>query len=160
MEVFLCVRCFDQIKKLMFFPTRKAVDDRREVVGGVGLGRVWFFFVPGLFKMPGTPKKIAGLITHYFGGNRTPKLGNSDFETTSKQGLTGRGSRVYPNDRGSRVYPNGRDSGARPGRGSRVYPYGRGSRVRPGRGRGGARASPSRFALCTRSRFGLQPHHN
>ena len=37
--------------------------------------------------MPGTPKKIAGLITHYFGGNRTPKFGNSDFETTSKQGL-------------------------------------------------------------------------
>jgi len=37
--------------------------------------------------MPGTQKKIAGLITHYFGGNRTPKLRNSDFQTTSKQGL-------------------------------------------------------------------------
>jgi hypothetical protein len=46
-----------------------------------------FFCVPGLFKMLGTQKQIAGLITHYFGGNRTPKLGNSDFETTSKQGL-------------------------------------------------------------------------
>jgi len=64
-----------------------------------------------------------------------------------ERALTGRGSRVYPNDRGSRVYPNGRDSGAGPGRGSRVYPNGRGSRARPGRGRGCARASPSRFAL-------------
>ena len=54
--------------------------------GAIGSGAI-FFGVPGLFKMPGTPKKIAGLITHYFGGNRTPKLGNSDFETTSKQGL-------------------------------------------------------------------------
>ena len=35
-----------------------------------------------------TQKQIAELITHYFGGNRTPKLGNSDFETTSKQGLS------------------------------------------------------------------------
>ncbi len=43
-----------------------------------------------LFKMPGTPKKIAGLITHYFGGNRTPKLGNTDFKTTIKQGLRGK----------------------------------------------------------------------
>ena len=47
-----------------------------------------FFCVPGLFKTPGTQKQIAGLITHYFGGNRTPKLGNSDFETTSKQGIS------------------------------------------------------------------------
>jgi len=77
------------ISERYYFGTRKHFEVE---YGGREGGCDWvgcdFFCVPGLFKMPGTPKKIAGLITHYFGGNRTPKLGNSDFETTSKQGLT------------------------------------------------------------------------
>ena len=55
--------------------------------GGYDWGGCNFFDEPSLFKMPGSSKKIAGLITSFFGGNRTPKLGNSDFETTIKQGL-------------------------------------------------------------------------
>ena len=55
--------------------------------GGYDWGGCDFFDEAGLFKTPASSKKIAGLITHYFEGNRTPKLGNSDFETTSKQGL-------------------------------------------------------------------------
>ena len=39
----------------------------------VGGGCDWvgcdFLCVPGLFKMLGKQKQIAGLITHYFGGN-------------------------------------------------------------------------------------------
>ncbi len=47
-----------------------------------------FFVCAGPFQDARHTKKISGLITHYFGGNRTLKLGNSDFETTSKQGLS------------------------------------------------------------------------
>ncbi len=56
--------------------------------GGNDWGGCDFFDETSLLKMPGSSKKIAGLITHYFGGNRTPKLENSDFETTIKQGLS------------------------------------------------------------------------
>jgi hypothetical protein len=70
---------------LPFF-CRFALCDDMEGGGGDWVG-CDFFCVPGLFKMLSTQKQIAGLITHYFGGNCTPKLGNSDFETTSKQGL-------------------------------------------------------------------------
>ncbi len=55
--------------------------------GTIGSGAI-FFCEAGVFKTPASPKKIAGLITSFFGGNRTPKLQNSDFETTIKQGLS------------------------------------------------------------------------
>ncbi len=80
--------------------------------------------------------------------------------------LTGRGSRVYPNNWGSQLYPNGWCSQVYPnsrgsrvypkGWGSWVYPNGWGSRVRPGWERRCAWALPLPLGLCPcRSDFAL-----
>ncbi len=80
--------------------------------------------------------------------------------TPCKRALTGRGSRVYPNNRGSQAYPNNWSSCEYPnnwgsqvypnGWGSRVYPNGWGSRARPGQGRRCAWVSPLQLTLCAR----------
>ncbi len=57
------------------------------VGGGYDWVGYYFFDEASFLKMLASSKKIVWLITHYFGGNRTPKLRNLDFETTSKQGL-------------------------------------------------------------------------
>ena len=56
--------------------------------GGCDSSRYDLLDETSLSKKLGSSKKNAGLITHYFGGNRTPKLGNFDFGTTIKQYLT------------------------------------------------------------------------
>jgi hypothetical protein len=54
--------------------------------GYIGLGGFDFFGEPGLFKTPGLIQ-IIGLKPAFRVGNPTPKLRNSDFEATSRQGL-------------------------------------------------------------------------
>ncbi len=64
-------------------------------VGAAGRGLVGAGGVLGLHQGRMLSNRVSSfsrwLITHYFGGNRTLKLGNSDFETTSKQGLSYKG---------------------------------------------------------------------